>query len=173
MRETNGSLNLAFPRRLYIGGDWIEPSSAATLDVINASTEEVAASIAEAQDEDVARAVAAARRAFNEGPWPRLTHSQRASYLRSMAEEFERRSDEFARVWTVESGILYKLSAARIGNLLSGSFNYYAGLADSFAFQERHRSASGCLGFLVREPVGVVAAIVPWNGPAGLMAYKC
>jgi betaine-aldehyde dehydrogenase len=133
----------------------------------------VAAVVAEAQAPDVTRAVEAARHAFDAGPWPRLSHKERAGYLRAIAEEFSRRSDEFAAVWSVESGILYKLSQARIGGWLSGAFNYYAGLADTFSFEEQKRSASGLLGVLVREPVGVVAAIVPWNGPAGLMAYKC
>ncbi len=166
-------IELAHPDRFYIDGEWVPPAAPSTFKVRDSSTEELVAVVAEAQHDDVARAVAAARRAFDEGPWPRLTPAERASYLRAIASEFERRADEFAQVWASESGILYKLAQSRIGAWLSGAFNYYAGLADTFAFEETHRSMSGLKGLLVREPVGVVAAIVPWNGPAGLMAYKC
>jgi betaine-aldehyde dehydrogenase len=173
MQQDSQSVMLANPLRFYIGGAWVEPSTAATFEVISSSSEEVVATVAEAREQDVQKAVAAARCAFDEGPWPRLTHAERAAYLRAMAAEFARRSDEFARVWSLESGILYKLSSARIGQWLSGAFNSYAALAESFPFVERRRSATGLQGFIVREPVGVVACIVPWNGPAGLMAYKC
>jgi aldehyde dehydrogenase (NAD+) len=173
MQPPPRSVTLANPMRFFIGGEWVDPSSAATFDVVSSSSEEVVATVAEAQEPDMQRAVTAARKAFDEGPWPRLTHAERAAYLRSIAAEFDRRSDEFARVWTLESGILYKLSQARIGKWLSGAFNFYAGLAETFSFVERRRSSSGLQGFIMREPVGVVASIVPWNGPAGLMAYKC
>lgn len=174
MQDSSRSIALAHPDRLYIGGEWVKPlaSPPSSFDVVDCSTEEVVARVAEAGGEDVARAVAAAREAFDRGPWPRLKHAERAAYMRAMADEFERRSDEFARIWTCESGILYKLSCARIGNWLAGAYRYYAGLVDSFAFETPHRSSAGLQAMLVREPVGVVAAIVPWNGPAGLMAYK-
>lgn len=174
MQDSSRSIALAHPDRLYIGGEWVKPlaSPPSSFDVVDCSTEEVVARVAEAGGEDVARAVAAAREAFDRGPWPRLKHAERAAYMRAMADEFERRSDEFARIWTCESGILYKLSCARIGNWLAGAYRYYAGLGDSFAFETPHRSSAGLQAMLVREPVGVVAAIVPWNGPAGLMAYK-
>jgi betaine-aldehyde dehydrogenase len=164
---------LLHPRSLYINGTWVAPEGDGTIDVLDSATEQVVATVAEANEADVGRAVGAARAAFDGGPWPRMSHAERAAYLRAIAAEFERRADDFARVWTVESGILYKLSSARIGSWLAGAFNYYAGLADTFAFEERHRSSGGLEASLVREAVGVVAAIVPWNGPAGLMAYKC
>ena len=164
---------LAHPERFFIGGAWVEPASRAKFNIISSSTEEVVATVAEASERDVGRAVAAARTAFDEGPWPRLSHSERAGYLRAIANECERRADDFARAWTTESGVLYKLSAARVGTWVSSAFNYYAGLAATFPFQERHQSGTGLRGLIVREPVGVVAAIIPWNGPARLMAYKC
>jgi betaine-aldehyde dehydrogenase len=173
MRQSPVFPALAHPRQLYIEGAWVDPSTASTFNIISSSTEEVAAVVAEATEPDVSRAVGAARKAFDEGPWPRLSHAERGNYLRAIATECERRADDFARGWTTESGVLYKLSSARVGAWLSGAFNYYAELAATFPFQEKHSSSGGLQGMIVREPVGVVAAIIPWNGPARLMAYKC
>lgn len=163
----------AHPDRFFIGGEWVVPSSDATFRVLNASSEDLVFAVAEAQEVDVARAVAAARNAFDAGPWPRLSPSERSRFLRAIAQEIERRADDFARAWSTESGILYRLSSARIGPLLSGLFRDYADIGDTFAFEEPRRASSGHEAYLVREPVGVVAAIVPWNGPAALMTYKC
>src|ERR1700674_480736 len=89
MQQNPRSLTLAHPLRFYIGGEWVEASSGATFDVISSSTEEVVATVAEAREKDMARAVAAARKAFDEGPWPRFTHAERAAYLRAIAAEFD------------------------------------------------------------------------------------
>jgi aldehyde dehydrogenase (NAD+) len=167
------TIKLQHPDRLFIGGEWVRPNGQSAFEIRDSHTEQVVATVAEANEVDVARAVAAARAAFDTGPWPRMSHAERAVYLRAIAVAFRRRADEFARIWTHESGILYTVAAARIGGILSGQFDYYADLAGSFAFEERHRSAAGLDALLVREPVGVVAAIIPWNGPGGLMAQKC
>ena len=168
----DNAIVLKHPQRFYIGGHWVAPSSQSTFDVLNCSTEELVTQVAEAKSDDARRAVEAARRAFDEGPWPRMTHVERATYLEKIAGKFEERNDEFARVWAIESGIVYKIAQPRIGLFLSGAFRQYSAMASTFPFTERHRSATGHQGLIVREPVGVVAAIVPWNGPAGLMAYK-
>ena len=70
--------------RFFIGGEWVKPSSDAKIEVIDSGTEEFFFRVAEAQEEDMSRAVAAAREAFDEGPWPRMTHAQRAEYLRAI-----------------------------------------------------------------------------------------
>lgn len=163
---------LAHPDRFFINGEWASPSSAAKIDVIDSGTEELFVTVAEAQVADVDRAVAAARNAFDRGPWPRMSHKERAGYLRAIAAEIDARSEEMARIWTTESGLIHRLARESAGNL-GKVFRYYAGLADTFPFQERHATSSGVgVGLLVREPVGVVAAIIPWNGPAMLTAYK-
>lgn len=167
------SLNiLKHPRKLYIGGEWIEPSTTDTFDVVNCSTEKVAVTVAAGGRADAEHAVEAARNAFDQGPWPRLSHKERAVYLEKIAERFEELNDEFARIWSVESGIIYKVAQPRIGLFLSGAFRQYAAMAETFPFVEERQSMSGNQAYCVREPVGVVVAIVPWNGPAGLMAYK-
>jgi acyl-CoA reductase-like NAD-dependent aldehyde dehydrogenase len=162
------------PDRFFIDGGWAAPSSAAKISVVNSATEELFASVAEAKEADIRRAVAAARQAFDRGPWPRMSHAERAGYLRAIAHEIQTRIDDLARIWTTESGILHKV--AKGGSYaLSGIYRYYADLADTFPFEEQRKPGpgSGNVGLLVREPVGVVTAIIPWNAPGSLIAYKC
>jgi betaine-aldehyde dehydrogenase len=169
---TSRTVELKHPRELYIGGKWVASSTAGEFEVLDCSTEQVAARVARAGSADVQRAVAAARQAFDRGPWPRMAHAERAVILSRIADRFEVLNDQFARVWSIESGIVYKVAQPRLGQFLSAAFRQYAAMASTFPFVEPHRSATGHEALLVQEPVGVVAAIVPWNGPAGLMAYK-
>ena len=164
---------LAHPGQFYIGGAWVDPASASTFNIINSSTEQVVAAVAEATAPDISSAVEAARSAFDEGPWPRLSHGERAGYLRAIASECERRADDFARAWTTESGVLYKLSAARVGAWLSTAFNYYAGLAATFPFQETPPIKRRFAGHDRARAGWRRRRDHSWNGPARLMAYKC
>ena len=162
---------LRHPHQLFIGGDWVAPASARTINVIDSASEEVFLTIAEAQAEDVERAVAAARTAFDTGPWPRLSPQERASYLTRIADAIAARADELADSWTQEAGVLRSMTA-HVAPGLAANFRFYAGLADSFAWEEKRTSAYGQPALLVREAVGVVAAIVPWNAPGQLMVQK-
>ena len=83
MTTLDAAAPVSHPDRFFIGGEWVAPSSDAMIDVIDSGTEELYFRVAEAQAEDMARAVAAARTAFDDGPWPRLTHAERAEYLRA------------------------------------------------------------------------------------------
>ena len=160
------------PRQFYIGGSWVTPSSDALIDVVQPSTEEIFLQVAEARAEDMSRAVAAAREAFDNGVWPRMAHAERAEYLRAIGAAVRDRGDDLARIWTSEMGILHSSARAGIPSI-GGVYDYYADLADKFPFIERHQpTKGGSSGFLVREPVGVVGAIVPWNGPVALIAHK-
>jgi len=163
---------LRHPDRFFIGGDWVEPSSDATVDVIDSGTEEVYYTIAAAAPDDMSRAVAAARHAFDDGPWARLTHAERAEYIRTLAGALAERNEVLSQLWPRESGVLYKTSqyAGRIG---SGALASYAALADTFPFEEEcPPTGGGVFGMLVREPVGVVGAIIPWNAPVALVCHK-
>ncbi|AMU92611.1 aldehyde dehydrogenase [Sphingopyxis macrogoltabida] len=163
---------LEHPDRLFINGDWVKPAGTGMIDVIDSASENIFARVAEAGNGDIDRAVVAARRAFDEGPWPRMSHSQRAGFLHAIADELDARVTDLAHIWTSESGIL--ASDASQGSAgLGPFFRYYADLAETFPFVERHTPSQGNVGLLVREPVGVVAAIIPWNGPAFLLAAKC
>jgi aldehyde dehydrogenase (NAD+) len=159
------------PRALFIGGDWIEPSSASTIDVVESTTEEVFLTVAEAQATDVDLAVAAARRAFDTGPWPRMTPAERGVFLKKIAAAWEMRGEALADTWASESGVLRSMSIHSAKGV-AAVFRYYAGLGETFAWEEKHTSSAGLPALLVREPVGVVAAIIPWNAPHSIMAYK-
>lgn len=169
---TAPTIALKHPRRFYIGGEWVEPATQDTIDVLNCATEEVVATVAKAGSEDMRRAVAAARDAFDNGPWPRMTPQERAVVLEKFAERLEALNDTFAAGWSIESGIVYKVAQPRIGQFIGQAFRVYSAMAHSFQFSEPHRSMTGHQGYRVYEPVGVVAVIVPWNGPAALLAYK-
>jgi aldehyde dehydrogenase (NAD+) len=159
------------PRALFIGGAWIEPSSSSTIDVVDSTTEEVFLTVAEAQALDVERAVAAARTAFDEGPWARMTPAERGVFLHKIADAWETRSEALADTWASESGTLRSMSIHSAKGV-AAIFRYYAALGETFAWEEKHTSAMGQPALLVREPVGVVAAIIPWNAPHALMSYK-
>jgi len=158
--------------RFFIGGEWVAPSSDATVDVIDSTSEDVYYTIAAAAPDDMARAVAAARYAFDEGPWAPLTHAERAEYIRALGAALAERNDVLSQLWPRESGVLYSTSqyAGRIG---SGALAGYAALADTFPFEEEcPPTGGGKFGLLVREPVGVVGAIIPWNAPVALICHK-
>ena len=100
-----------------------------------------------------------------------MTHGERAGFLRGLADGLRERAEDIGQIWPRESGALYAM--ARYGAAgIAGSFDYYAGLADTFPFEERAQPQMGQFGLLVREPVGVVGAIIPWNAPIGLITYK-
>src|SRR5262245_24244537 len=158
--------------RFFIGGDWVQPSSGSMIDVVDSATEDVYFRVAEAQAPDIARAVAAARDAFDNGPWPRMSHAERAGYLRALAAGLAERATAFGEIWPREAGVLHTI-ARHAGAGAAATFEYYAGLADTYTFEEPAMpTAGGQFGLLVREPVGVVGAIIPWNGPLGLIAAK-
>ena len=146
---------LLHPESFFIGGSWVAPSSDAKIDVIDAGTEEIAFSVAEAQAADMSRAVEAARTAFDEGPWPTLTHAQRAEYIRAFAAALMERNDALGELWPRESGTLHSI-AQYSGMMAASGLESYAALADTFPFEEQAQPSGPGFGLLVREPVGVV-----------------
>lgn len=171
--ETAVRAVLQHPDRFFIDGAWAAPSSDRMIDVIAPATEEVFLSVAEAGVADIDRAVAAARAAFDSGPWPQMSHRERAGYLHALADGLDARADDIAYIWPNEMGITHGFAAAFAGTI-GGTYRYYAGLADSFAWEERfdHPPMGGDYALIVNEPVGVVGAIVPWNAPVNIMAFK-
>jgi aldehyde dehydrogenase (NAD+) len=165
------ALGLRYPDRFYIGGSWVAPSTAATITVTDSATEQPFLTVAEGAAADVSRAVAAAREAFDAGPWPRLTHAERADYLRALGAAIAKRGEQIAQIWPRESGALYA-QARQAAAYSAAFFDRYAALADTFPFAEPATPSDGDFGLLVREPVGVVGAIIPWNGPLDLATHK-
>ncbi len=163
---------IASPGHLFIGGAWVPPSTSERIDVVDAATEQVWLQVASASAADVDAAITAARHAFDVGEWPRLSHAERATYLRALAAAVRRRGPELSDIWTSETGVLNSLARV-MSNNSAATFEYYADLAQTYPFVERHRpTAGGKVGYLVREPVGVVGAILPWNSPLGMIAFK-
>ena len=158
--------------RFLIDGEWIEPGDRALFEIVTPSDETAFAAVPFATAEDIGLAVDAARRAFDQGPWPRLSHRDRGDFLMRMADAIEAKSDLFARIWTSEVGGLIGYG----GHMVAGScamIRDFARMADDFPFVERHiPTAGGNIGLLIHEPVGVVGAIIPWNAPILMLASK-
>jgi aldehyde dehydrogenase (NAD+) len=169
---TSTAVPIRHDDRFFIGGEWVEPASADVIKVIDSSTEQVYFSVPEAREADMARAVDAARQAFDSGPWPRLSHAERAEYLRAIGEGLRGKGEEAGQIWPRESGALFAIAQYTAGGM-AGVFDFYAGLASTFPFEEQMKpTMGGEFGLLVREPVGVVGAIIPWNAPLSLISYK-
>jgi acyl-CoA reductase-like NAD-dependent aldehyde dehydrogenase len=163
---------LNHPREFFIDGEWVAPSTASTLDVIAPANEQLYLRVAEAQREDVNRAVRAARLAFDEGPWPRLSHAERAAYLRAIAARVDERVGDISAIWPNEMGIVHTLAQAFAPGA-GRTYRSYADLTATFPFEAEHPTTAGAkIGLLVREPVGVVGIVVPWNGPIMSIAVK-
>jgi acyl-CoA reductase-like NAD-dependent aldehyde dehydrogenase len=175
MTSTTSTLSpppLAHTDRFFIGGEWVAPASDARIDVIDSATEELFFSVAEAQADDISRAVAAARQAFDAGPWPHMTPAERADWIRRLGAGLQARNDVLGQLWPRESGVLASV-AQYTGMIGSKTLEQYAALADTFDFEEEHQpTLGGDFGLLVREPVGVVGAIIPWNAPMSLICHK-
>ena len=165
--------SISHPDKLFIGGRWVAPASGATIEVLNAATEELFAEVAEAGADDVDRAVAAARAAFDEGPWPRMSPQDRAGPLRALAAEIDARAEPAALALSCETGMIAG-AAQMMAHAPGAIYAKTAGYTDSFAFEQKRQTSPGgaAAGLLVHEPVGVVAAIVSWNGPAAGIAQK-
>lgn len=166
------AVSIAHPDALFIGGEWVAPASNRRINVVSAHSEAVIASVAEAGVEDVDRAAQAARIAFDQGPWPRLSPAERAVYVRRLSDALAPRMPEVARAWVEQIGAL-----SHVAPFVTGGgkfwFDYYADLAASFEWDTAvPRIGGGGQARVVREPVGVVAAIAPWNNPFGILAGK-
>jgi betaine-aldehyde dehydrogenase len=150
--------------RLFIGGDWVQPATSATLDVISPHTEEVIARVPEGREADMDRAVAAARDAFDHGPWPRMTAAERADVMTAILGYLQERAAELAIIITNEMGC--PISFSQTGQTMAATMllDYYIGLAREYPFEEVR---AGLLGPVLvrREPVGVAGCIIPWNVP--------
>ncbi|MBF4480208.1 Aldehyde dehydrogenase family protein [Rhodococcus rhodochrous J3] len=156
--------------KLFIGGSWVEPSSDAVIDVISPITEEVIASVPEAREADMDRAVAAARKAFDEGPWPRMTPAERAEILVRVGDEVKKRIPAMAEAFTLELGGPAAISTLFHQNAVD-MWDDAATFHERFVFEEERTWKDG-RGKVVREPIGVVAVVVPWNGPVATASLK-
>jgi aldehyde dehydrogenase (NAD+) len=156
---------------LFIGGQWVKPDSDATIDVVSPSSEELVGRVPAPSAADVDRAVMAARDAFDHGPWPRLAPQERAAVLRRIADGLERRAAELAEIVTTENGTPISVSGAAQVLGAVPHLRVHADLAERHEFAQA-RDGVRIRAAILKEPVGVVAGIVPWNGPIVLTAMK-
>jgi acyl-CoA reductase-like NAD-dependent aldehyde dehydrogenase len=157
-------------KQLFIGGEWNPAAGGGTADVLNPATEEVIASVASAEGADVERAVAAARTALD-GPWGSMSARERGRLVWKLGDRLLERADEIARLETLHNGKPIFESRHIEIPASAECFQYYAGWADKIQGETIPVKGS-FLTYTLREPVGVVAAIVPWNFPLLLTAWK-
>lgn len=160
------------PIKMLIGGQWVESASGKTFDSINPSSGEVLAKVAEGDAEDINRAVAAARKAFESGPWPKLTPSQRGQLLWKVAELIEQHAEELAQLETLDNGKPIKYSRAADVPLTADHFRYFAGWATKIEGETIPVSVPNMFTYTLREPMGVVGQIIPWNFPLQMASWK-
>jgi len=156
--------------RFYIGGAWLRPHSARTVTLVTPATEQPFLDAPLADTTDVERAVAAARKAFDAGPWPRMSAEQRSQCLRRMSEALASRMQLLSRLWTAQVGAPCWF-AAMFTPTSPAMLEYYAGLAQSWQFEES-RPTRGGHARIIRQPVGVAALIAPWNAQLPILSYK-
>jgi betaine-aldehyde dehydrogenase len=150
--------------KLFIGGEWVAPAGTGTIDVISPHTEEIVGRVPDGTAEDMERAVAAAREAFDHGPWPRMTFAERAGVIGRLAAIYNERQSEMAQLITEEMGSPITFSNLAQAPQPLGMLQYYAELGKTFQQEEQRPGLFGPIT-VRREPVGVVAAVVPWNVP--------
>ncbi|MGW5642806.1 aldehyde dehydrogenase [Saccharopolyspora sp. NPDC003752] len=156
---------------MLIDGKWREASDCATFASVNPFDGNAWAQVPAATAEDVDDAVTAARRAFEEGPWSRATPLQRATLLRKFGDLIKENADELARIQVLENGKLIREVAGQTKALANHCY-FFAGVAESPLGETLASSVPNMQVFTVREPIGVVAAITPWNSPLALLLWK-
>jgi (Z)-2-((N-methylformamido)methylene)-5-hydroxybutyrolactone dehydrogenase len=161
-------------KRVYsmlIGGEWRGPASGTRFDTVNPFDGKVWAEIPEGTEGDVDAAVSAAREAFDSGPWGSATGTERAAAMRRLADLIAANAESLARVETTDNGKLLRETHTQ-ANALSGWLQYFAGAADKIEGVTIPSDKPNYFLYTRREPVGVVAAITPWNSPLLLLMWK-
>ncbi len=159
-------------QRLFIGGEWVEPAGTGTIDVISPHSEELVGRVPEGTAADIDRAVAAARDAFDNGEWPRLSPEERIAAVQKFSEVYAAHIPDMAAVITEEMG-----SPITFSNLAQSPapwmmLNTFLQIAAEYPWEERRQGVLGSDVIVRREPAGVVGAIVPWNVPQFVIMSK-
>jgi len=159
------------PGKLFINGRWVDSVSGKTFDTLNPATEKVITSVAEGDSADIDLAVAAAREAFENGPWKKTDARDRGRILLKIAGLIERNKDELALLDTLDNGKPINETTNADIPLVIDCFLYYAGWADKI-HGETIPVRGDFFNYTLREPVGVVGQIIPWNFPLLMAAWK-
>ena len=157
--------------RMLIDGDWLEASDGAVFDSQNPATGEVWSRVPEATEADVDRAVQAAHEAFLNGPWSKMTPTERGRCLRRLGDLLAEKSEDLGRIESIDTGKMFKETRWQ-AKYIAEFFHFYAGCADKIAGETLPIDKPDLFVFTRREPLGVVAAVVPWNSQLFLVAVK-
>jgi aldehyde dehydrogenase (NAD+) len=162
------------PGRLYVDGRWHDAAAGETMPHVHPASGETTVSVARGRDVDVDRAVRAARVAFDDGPWPEMNAHDRRRVLLEIARVLDAHADELNRLQTLDNGMPITFSSMRQVStaFLVDSFEYYAGWVDKVGGRTIPVYPGPAFDFTLREPVGVVGTIIPWNAPLVLLALK-
>jgi phenylacetaldehyde dehydrogenase len=160
-------------RKMLINGKWVDAASGKTFPTYNPATGEILARVAEGDSEDIDRAVRAARGAFEAGPWRKMSPSERGRAIWRIGDLIEKNLDELAELEMLDNGKPFKIARVADVPLAADLFRYMAGWATKIEGNTVPISAGGkYLAYTLREPVGVVGQIIPWNFPLLMAAWK-
>src|SRR5579863_8602784 len=167
----------ASPRQLFIDGQWVDAASGKTFETPDPSTGDTLAHIAEGDAEDIERAVRAARRAFDDGPWGRLTASERGRIIWKIGDLILQHADELAQLESLDNGKPFAVARAADIPLAADLFHYMAGWAtkiegNTIDISVPYMPGANFHSYTLREPLGVVGQIIPWNFPLLMAAWK-
>src|SRR3979411_197771 len=165
------------PRKMLINGKWVNAASGKTFPTYNPATGEVLAQVAEGEREDIEQAVKAARQAFDHGPWRRMTASERGRLIWKLGDLLEANTEEFAYLESLDNGKPLGVAKAADVPLAVDLFRYMAGWAtkiegNTIPLSVPYTPGAKYLAYTLREPVGVVGQIIPWNFPLLMAAWK-
>ncbi|MGO9142832.1 MAG: aldehyde dehydrogenase family protein, partial [Streptosporangiaceae bacterium] len=168
---------IATPRQLFINGQWADAASGKTFETPNPATGETLAQVAEGDAEDINRAVRAARQAFDGGPWSRMTPSERGRIIWRIGDLILEHVDELAQLESLDNGKPFLVAQAADVPLAADLFHYMAGWAtkiegNSISLSVPYMPGANFHSYTLREPVGVVGQIIPWNFPLLMAAWK-
>jgi phenylacetaldehyde dehydrogenase len=168
---------IAAPRQLFINGQWVDAASGKTFETPNPATGETLARIAEGDVEDINRAVLAARRAFEDGPWSRMTPSERGRIIWRIGDLILEHVDELAQLESLDNGKPFAVAQAADVPLAADLFHYMAGWAtkiegNTINISVPYMPGANFHSYTLREPIGVVGQIIPWNFPLLMAAWK-
>ncbi|MGB8955694.1 MAG: aldehyde dehydrogenase family protein [Tumebacillaceae bacterium] len=159
-------------KKMFIGGQFVEAASGKTFSTYNPATNEILAYVAEGDKEDIDRAVAAARHAFEEGPWSSMLPQERARLIYTLADLIERDADVFAEIESLDNGKPISESRGFDVPMTVEHFRYYAGWATKITGDVLPVNVPNIHNYVRREPLGVVGQIIPWNFPLLMAAWK-
>ena len=157
--------------QMLINGDWVDASDGGVFDSVNPSTDNVWSRVPEATEADVNRAVSSAYNAFSGGPWSKFTPTERGKCLRKLGDLLADHSENLGRIETIDTGKMLKETRWQ-AKYIAEFFHFFAGCADKVSGETLPIDKPDMFVFTKREPLGVVAAVVPWNSQLFLVAVK-